>query len=260
MANKKDYGIKVGDILGLQKILEMDVYNPNSKAKEPQKMNLCECIECGKLTYKRSYDLANGRNISCRCNANKLTSLRNAERSSVKIGNIYGHLTVIEDLGFRLQSRGKQEKWYKCKCNNCGNENFETNGNNLQSGGTTSCGCVSSRGEKYISQILQQNNINFATQYSFNDLKSDKNYKLRFDFAIFEDNQLAYLIEFDGRQHYEEPDAKWKQSYSLKEQQERDKLKNDYCKSNNIKLKRIPYFKIKDISIDTLLDDTFTIK
>ena len=258
---KKDYGFKIGDIIGLQKILEMDVYNPESKAKVKQKMCKCECVNCKKVTYKRAYDLSTGRNISCRCNANRLTSIRNTERSSVKVGNIYGHLEVKEDLGFRLQSRGKQEKWYRCYCHNCGNNNFETNGNNLQSGGTRSCGCIHSHGENYIEGILKQHNYNYIKEYTFEDLVSDKNdkYKLRFDFAVFKNNKLAYLIEFDGRQHYYGPDATWSQSDSLETIQARDKKKNEYCKKNNIILKRIPYNRIKDISIQTLEDDTFTI-
>lgn len=89
------------------------------------------------------------------------------------------------------------------------------NGNNLQSGGTTSCGCINSKGEKLIKQILNQNHINFIQEYTFPDLKSDKGYYLRFDFAIFKNNQLNCLIEFDGRQHYSGPEAKWTHSDSL---------------------------------------------
>ena len=141
------------------------------------------------------------------------------------------------------------------------NSNFETNGNNLQSGGTRSCGCMHSHGEKYIEGILKQHNYNYIKEYTFEDLVSDKNnkYKLRFDFAVFKNNKLAYLIEFDGRQHYYEPDATWPQSDSLETIQARDKKKNEYCKKNNIILKRIPYNRIKDISIQTLEDDTFII-
>ena len=39
----------------------------------------------------------------------------------------------------------------------------------------------------------------------------------------------------------------------------RDNLKNEYCRNNHIKLKRIPYTKIKDIKIDNLLDSTWDI-
>ena len=260
---KKDYGFKIGDIIGLQKILEMDVYNPESKAKVKQKMYKCECVNCKKITYKRAYDLSTGRNISCRCNANRLTSIRNTERSSVKVGNIYGHLEVKEDLGFRLQPRGKQEKWYRCYCHNCGNNNFETNGNNLQSGRTRSCGCIHSHGENYIEGILKQHNYNYIKEYTFEDLVSDKNnkYKLRFDFAVFKNNKLAYLIEFDGRQHYYGPDTTtWTHSIPFEEIKKRDKIKNEYCIKHNIPLIRIPYTHYEDLKIEDLLLNTTTFK
>lgn len=252
--------IKVGARFGRWKILEINTINPNSKAKNPPKMALCEC-QCKNKTirYKEYRDLYSGRSLSCGCLRNEQTAIRNKNNSSVKIGNRYGYLEVIEDLGYRQQSRGKNESWYRCLCHHCGNEKFEVNGNNLQSGGVTSCGCVNSRGEALIQQILQQNNINFAKEYSFPDFKTDKGYVYRFDFAIFKDNKLDYLIEFDGRQHFEGPDAKWKEGYSKEEIQFKDNQKNKYCKEHNIKLKRIPYYDIDKITLQTLQDDTFIV-
>ncbi len=252
--------IKVGAQFGRWKVLQINTINPKSKAKHPPKMALCEC-QCKNKTlrYKEYRDLYSGRSLSCGCLRNEKTTIRNKANSSVKVGNIYGFLEVVEDLGYRQQSRGKNESWYRCICHHCGNTNFEVSGNNLQSGTTTSCGCVNSRGETLIQQILQQNNINFSKEYSFPDLKSDKGYVVRFDFAVFENNKLAYLIEFDGRQHYEGPDAKWTHSYSKEELQQRDQMKNQYCKEHNIKLKRIPYYDIGKITLKTLKDDTFTI-
>lgn len=251
--------IKVGDIYGIQEVLEANVINPESKAKRPVRSCKCKCILCGKISYKQSCNLLNGKTVSCRCKTDEATRLRNKANSSVKIGNYYGYLEVIEDLGYRQQTRGKNESWYRCICHHCGNDKFEVNGNNLQSGGTTSCGCVNSRGETLIQQILRQNNINYAKEYSFPDFKTDKGYVYRFDFAIFKNNQLDCLIEFDGRQHFEGPDAKWTQGYSKEEIQFKDNEKNKYCKEHNIKLKRIPYYEIDKINIQTLQDDTFTI-
>lgn len=253
--------VKVGAIFGRWKVLEVNTVNPKSKAKNPPKMALCQC-QCKNKTirYKEYRDLYSGRSQSCGCLRNEQTAIRNKKKSSVKVGNYYGYLEVVEDLGYRQQSRGKNESWYRCICHHCGNDRVEISGNNLQSGGTTSCGCVNSRGETVIQQILQQNNINFAKEYSFQDFKTEKGYVYRFDFAVFnKNNQLDYLIEFDGRQHFEGPDAKWTQSYTKEEIQLKDKIKNEYCKNHNIKLKRIPYTAIEKISLQTLQDDTFTI-
>ena len=106
-----------------------------------------------------------------------------------------------------------------------------------------------------IGQYLRRNNINYSTQYTFQNLISEKGYPLKFDFAIFKDNQLNCLIEFDGRQHTLGPEADWAKADSLATIQMRDKLKDEYCKNNNIKLIRISYLekdKINDI-LDTEL-------
>ena len=48
---------------------------------------------------------------------------------------------------------------WKCECQ-CGNICFVSS-SNLTRGYTKSCGCVKSRGEAIIKNILSQNNINF---------------------------------------------------------------------------------------------------
>lgn len=251
--------IKVGEVYGKWKVLEVGVKNPNSKAKNKVNMALCEC-QCDKhtLRYKEYKQLYNGLSLSCGCVRSKMLSERNKSNSSVKVGNIYGHLTVIEDLGFRNQSRGAKESWYKCLCS-CGST-CEVSGNNLQSGGTKSCGCICSRGEDKITQILLQNNINFCKQYTFQDLRSSKGYCLKFDFAVLNnENDVLFLIEFDGRQHYYGPEATWKNSNSFEIIKEYDEKKNEYCKKKKIKLKRIPFWDIDKINFISLFDSTFDV-
>lgn len=245
--------IKPGAKFGRWTVLEINVTNPNSKAKKPPKCALCQC-ECGTKRYKEYRDLYAGRSLSCGCLKADQLRERNKNQSSIQIGNQYGYLIVTEDLGYRTQSRGRQESWYKCSCLNCGNQNFETNGNNLTSGNTTSCGCVTSKGENKIKQILSQNNINFVSQYKFQDLVSNNGYPLMFDFAVIENNQLSYLIEFDGRQHYTDING-WT-NIDLNAIQNRDSLKNQYCKNHNIALIRIPYTQYDKLSINDLKLDT----
>ena len=78
---------------------------------------------------------------------------------------------------------------------------------------------------------------------TFQDLKSSHNAYLRFDFYIPSKN---LCIEFDGKQHFEPYDfsGKLTKKETLNEFENlkiRDKLKNDYCNKNNIKLLRIKY-------------------
>ncbi|MBQ9657484.1 MAG: hypothetical protein IJV31_01790 [Clostridia bacterium] len=45
--------------------------------------------------------------------------------------------------------------------------------------------------------MLIDNKIEFATQYTFSDLKDIR--ALRFDFAIFKNGKLSHLIEYNGK-------------------------------------------------------------
>ena len=47
--------------------------------------------------------------------------------------------------------------------------------------------------------ILKDNNIQYIKEYTFKDLISKKGGIYRFDFAIFENDKLVKLIEFDGQ-------------------------------------------------------------
>ncbi len=58
-----------------------------------------------------------------------------------------------------------------------------------------------------------------------------------FDFYI---EDLNLIIEYDGFQHFH-PVKYWGGEDGLKENKERDLIKNKYCQDNNIKILRIPY-------------------
>lgn len=208
--------------------------------------------DCGNIVERTGRQVKRGDTQSCGCLRREKLIQRNVDNGKkTNVGDRFGALVVIEDLGFRQQaSRNKRERWSKCQCD-CGNI-IEQRNNNLQSGMAQSCGCINSRGERIIAQILRDNNINFATQYSFSDLRTNKNGVLKFDFAIFKNDKLYKLIEFDGRQHTFGPDAKWKNSDSLEDIQYRDSLKNEYCQNKGIALQRIPYTDIGKITLEYL--------
>lgn len=230
-----------------------------TKGGTKQVQYLCQC-SCGKEVIVRGAYLRNGNTKSCGHIAKEKLIQRNIQNGKqIQPGDRFGKLTVIQDLGMRKQkSRNKQWRWSLCQCD-CGSNPIEVPNNFLITGSKKSCGCLYSYGEHLIEQILQENNINYIKEYSFNDLLSDNNKPYRFDFAIFKNNQLAFLIEFDGRQHYEGPEGKWKQNYSLEDIQKRDNIKNEYCKKHNIILKRIPYFQISKITIETIESNMFSI-
>ena len=98
-----------------------------------------------------------------------------------------------------------------------------------------------SRGEIKIEEVLQNAGVVFQEEYSFPDLVSTSGRPLRFDFAIFDDeNNLEFLIEYQGIQHYT-PKSKFGGYTGLRKQQYNDMRKKEYCKKHNIILIEIPY-------------------
>lgn len=143
--------------------------------------------------------------------------------------------------------------WYKCQCD-CG-KITEKCGNQLKNGQVKSCGCLKSAGELEIEQILIDNNIKYKIEYVHPLLLKDYNRRLRFDFAIFDENDnLKYFIEFQGRQHIEGFDTKYfSNSSPLELIQERDEIKRQFCKKYNYPLIEIPYTKKGKITLQDLI-------
>jgi hypothetical protein len=95
--------------------------------------------------------------------------------------------------------------------------------------------CSSSNGEKLISNLLNELNIEFKIEHKFPNCKSKT--QLKFDFYIPSEN---VCIEFNGLQHYKEvPFFGGEKSFN--EIKKRDQIKKDYCKNNGIKLVIIHY-------------------
>lgn len=210
--------------------------------KNNQTYYLCEC-QCGNQKEIRIDHLKNGEIQSCGC-------LQREKAQQIKRKDIanqqFGFLVAREPVGI---SDHRETIWY-CDCLKCGGHKEVPIGS-LTSGRTSSCGCIKkSLGEEKIESILKQYNIKYQSQYSFKDCLSNKNSLLFFDFAIFKENELLCLIEYQGIQHYEE--SIFKKYESLAERQERDNIKREYCNQKNIKLIEIPYWDYQKININYL--------
>ena len=79
-------------------------------------------------------------------------------------------------------------------------------------------------------------NIKFKREYIFDDCFY--NDVLRFDFYLPNYN---LCIEYDGIQHFKPVDI-FGGEEGFKVQLIKDKIKDDYCKNNNINILRIPYY------------------
>ena len=138
---------------------------------------------------------------------------------------------------------------WECLCE-CGNICYVSS-HSLLSGNTISCGCLKSKGENKIADLLRQANIPFEQQKTFPTCKfPDTNYLAKFDFFV--DN--TYLIEYDGEQHfyYKNSSHTWNTKENYKKVIEHDNYKTQWCKENNIPLIRIPYTKLNVLTIDDL--------
>ena len=138
---------------------------------------------------------------------------------------------------------------FRCKCKKIFKTSFAYFNFNRQRR-CSNCAKKISKGEAEVLRHLENNNINFAREYKFNDCRNTN--PLPFDFAILnnEDN-LIFLVEYDGEGHTMPIDfagkgEDWALSH-LEDVRKRDKIKTDYCKNNNIPLLRISYLEINDI-------------
>lgn len=188
----------------------------------------CQC-ECGNIVYWDSSRLKQTKNPHCGC------------KKSL-VGEMFGKLRVISEAPSRPQNRNL---YWRCQCE-CGNFTEVSTGD-LRSGNIIGCGCTKSIGEYNIAKILSENNVNYQNQYSFNDLRDKR--LLKYDFAILdENNEVIKLIEFDGLQH-SSPSEKWFSEGVAKH----DIMKNEYAKSHDIPLLRIPYNMRDKMTLEYLL-------
>ena len=201
----------------------------------------CEC-SCGNEKIVCGSSLRHNRIKSCGC-LKKETDKQPKGNVKNEIGNKYGHLTVISRAG----SDNRGEALWECECDCPAHNHIIVLGSNLRTSHTQSCGCDRrSHGEIAIEKILTDNNIPFEQEYKA--FKFSSGMYAKFDFFI--NNQ--YFIEYDGKTHYKYNLHGWHTEEQLKAQQERDLIKNQWCKENNIPLIRIPYTHFNEICIKDL--------
>lgn len=124
----------------------------------------------------------------------------------------------------------------------CGHE-FETTWNKVLNRNQIECQeCVRKRKESKacinITNILEEDKIIYIKEYKIEECKNTL--PLPFDFAIFKNDELQFLIEYDGEQHFK-PASKFNEKKGFEYRQKNDAIKDKYCRDNNIKLYRIRY-------------------
>lgn len=215
---------------------------PTNKKYDNSIIWMCQC-ECGKYLEIPSHLIKITK--SCGCKTNELLS---KAQSKDLTGQVFGRLTAKYNTGKKLHGKNL---WY-CECN-CGN-NIEVITTSLLNGNTQSCGCISSKGEMFIENILKENHILFEKQKTFFDfIYEDTQAHPRYDFYLPDYNRL---IEFDGEQHFKS--TGWNRDLSY--QKKKDTIKNNYAFQHNIELVRIPYWERNNITLDLILGDKYLLK
>lgn len=101
----------------------------------------CKC-DCGNTIYVRGGNLKNGHTKSCGCKAKEDRLNRYEDITGRRFGNLF----VIKKVG-----RSKRGVLWLCKCD-CGKEKIAC-GQDLRSGKTKSCGCLSDENRKKAKKV-----------------------------------------------------------------------------------------------------------
>lgn len=261
-----------------EQIVTYDAFKNNTKfccnscAKEHiSNLHMTPIEDIKKIVEEHNFEFIkiskNGRRtmVHCICNEHRDKGIQIKSLSGIKrdLGCIYcagiAKFTQEEfeskvkenDRNIQIVSKynGNKSK-VNCKCKQCGYEWSSIASNLMYGGGCPNCS--GSKGEMRIRDYLDDNNLNYEREFSFDNLCGDCNKQLRFDFAIFnEDGTIKCLIEYDGIQHFK-PINFWGNEYShtqirFETLQRYDNRKNNYCKDNGILLIRIPYTEFDNI-------------
>lgn len=245
-------GIQPGNVFGRLTVVKCDTDSFGTGRLR----FICQC-QCGNMVSVKAKDLKSGNVRSCGCLAHdsSMKNLQKAECFTNPIdltGERSGRLTVLRlATPEECVNRPPKVRYWLCQCD-CGNTHIVST-SDFKEGKVQSCGCLNSKGEAKIKSILEQNHINYATQFYFDDLKGTQGRKYYFDFGILnENNKLLYLIEYDGIQHSDKNHQFSNDVETFYKVQERDRIKNDYCQLHNIPLIRIPYTHLENITIQDL--------
>lgn len=214
---------EVGLLVGNEYEVEGGYANSKTKIKIRHK-------QCGSSFEMQPNSFLSGQRCPhCSKNKQKITEDFKSDVFDI-VGNAY---TVVGEY------RTAKDK-VTMKHNVCGYE-FEVQPAHFLHSGTRCHRCTSSYGEGIIELILHKNQIKYSKEKKFSDCIIKK--PLPFDFAIYDQqDNLIFLIEYDGEQHFYETGF-GKYEYTSQS----DAIKNKYCCEQKIDLLRISFKDKKNI-------------
>ena len=185
---------------------------------------ILKCKECGEI-FIRSYHRITTNGVKCP-NCESRLKKWNIERAEKLVNKYSKDFTVLEC--------NKNDE-IVLKHNEC-NHIFIKKYHNIEQNKCVKCPKCHSKesfGVNLITNYLEKNNIIYIKEYRFEDCKDIRT--LPFDFYLPDYNMC---IEYDGQQHF---NANGLYGEKIDITIKHDKIKNKYCKDNNISLIRIKY-------------------
>lgn len=109
-----------------------------------------------------------------------------------------------------------------------------------------------SNGEKYITELLVANNIEFIKEVSLTRFGHEQD--LRLDFVICQNNFPLFAIEYNGVQHYKPIRSAFFGGYeATRERLARDRIKRSFCWKVGLPIVDIPYTETENQIEETVL-------
>lgn len=196
----------------------------------------CLNDNCNEKFEMRWSNLHNGQHCPY-CSGKKAGSKNNLTITHPELADEWNINNIISPFEVTYGST-KQINWICSKCTHMWTASL--NSRTGKDGGCPKCN--TSKLEKNIENFLNINDIEFIFQYRFNDCRSKL--PLPFDFYL---PKLNICIEADGIQHIKAYKF-FGGEEKFKTLKKHDKIKDNYCLSNNIKLIRISYSEINNIT------------
>lgn len=138
------------------------------------------------------------------------------------------------------------------KCVECDYE-FETTLDSIRSKKTGCKKCKSSNGERQIMNYLEYLHElklinNFKKEFKFVKGECDIKKPLMFDFIVYVDQYISFIIEYDGIQHFDSNIIFGGGINNFDYTRKSDIIKTKYCIEKNIQLLRISYLDTDNIN------------
>ena len=183
------------------------------------------------------------------------TSLHNVVNCNTGCARCSGHEQITYDIfSERVKSRhdidfsltrerhinnGSESK-LKCRCVECQHV-WRPSFNSIFNNNSGCPVCCSSKGEKAVKKYLEDNNITYEREFILESLP-----RKRFDFR-FVHEEIGYLLEFDGLQHFEQRDHFHREEDSFEKGQKVDRHKTRHALRNGYRLIRIDYTQVDNV-------------